>query len=82
MDRALDLKSTLTLTYSFSMISEMNRKSNQKLIELNTQIKKGLGKSIVLGANFEENSIRDHPFKTSACIRGVGVSPIADVCRC
>ena len=25
---------------------------------------------------------RDHPFKTSACLRGGGVSPIADVCRC
>ena len=25
---------------------------------------------------------RDHPFKTSACLRGGGVSHIADVCQC
>ena len=27
-------------------------------------------------------ALRDHPFKTSACLRGGGGVPIADVCRC
>jgi hypothetical protein len=26
--------------------------------------------------------LRDHPFKTAACLRGGGGSPCADVCRC
>ena len=31
--------------------------------------------------NKRKFQVRDHPFKTSACLRGGGVSPIADVCR-
>ena len=33
-------------------------------------------------AFISEKEVRDHPFKTSASFRGVGVSPIANVCRC